>query len=381
MNFTKAYSYISYLLVDGVAKLGPFIVLLYLGKNTTSNELTRLESYVIYSNLFVNVLTLGQNAVYITNLYDKERHKYNLKAVILVHFLVLILAFLIRKTEVVYAIIFSLLSFVYNLIQSFENIKGSPQVQRRRDIYYLVIFVIFTIVLSVFLSRSYLLRVLPVLAALFLVVILTSSKEAFQSLQNFSSRILTFPGEVLLLITITLLQWFVVYADKLLLKFWGNGVATTDYFLLTSCMTIQLLICLALLKVVRRDLITLDTKEVYKRFKLYILVSVMAGLLCFSFAILYLGNTIILIDYWSLLPLYFSISIFYFIHTLFLKENKQKNYIKITAILIFLSMITSVLCILFENIKSFHLANTVLYLIMTIILFVNTNYYDTFSSK
>lgn len=380
MNSTKAYSYISYLLVDGVAKLGPFAVLLYLGKKTSVEELSLLESYVIYSNLFVNVLTLGQNSVYVTNLYDGERNKYNLKAVIFIHFISIIFVLFFRKIEVLYAILFSLISFVFNLTQVYENIHGSPRLQRRRDIINSVIFVILTMVLSVFLSTSYLLRVFPVLASLFLVVLLTTSKGAFQSLRNFSVRISAFSKEVSLLVTIALLQWFVVYADKLLLRSWGDDVATTDYFLLTSCMTMQLLICLALLKVVRRDLLTLDTESVLKRFRWYSIISAIGGFLCFSFAVVYLENTVLLVDYWSLLPLYFSISIFYFVHTLFLKGNKEQNYSKITSILVVLSLIILSFCLLMENIIIFHLANTVLYLIMTTILFVNTKYYDSISS-
>lgn len=381
MNSTKAYSYISYLLVDGVAKLGPFAVLLYLGKKTSVEELSLLESYVIYSNLFVNVLTLGQNAVYVTNLYDGERNKYNLKAVIFIHLLSIIFVLFFRKIEVFYAILFSLLSFVFNLTQVYENIHGSPRVQRRRDIIYSVIFVIITIVLSVFLSTSYLIRVFPVLASLFLVVILTTSKGAFQSLRNFSVRISAFSKEVSLLVTIALLQWFVVYADKLLLRSWSEDVATTDYFLLTSCMTMQLLICLALLKVVRRDLLTLNTDAVLKRFRWYSIISAIGGFLCFSFAVFYLENTVLLVDYWSLLPLYFSISIFYFVHTLFLKANKEQNYSKITSILVVLFLIITSFCLFMENIIILHLANTVLYLIMTTILFVNTKYYDSISSE
>lgn len=380
MNSTKAFSYISYLLADGVAKLGPFVVLLYLGKKTSIEELSLLESYVIYSNLFVNVLTLGQNAVYVTNLYDCERNKYNLKVVIFIHLLSIMVVLFLRKTEVFYAILFSLLSFVFNLTQVYENIHGSPRLQRRRDIIYSVIFAIITIVLSVFLSNSYLLRVFPVLVSLFLVVILTTSKGALQSLRNYSARISIFSEEVWLLITIALIQWFVVYADKLLLRSWGEVVANTNYFLLTSCMTMQLLICLALLKVVRRDLLTLDTEAVLKRLRWYSIISAIAGFLCFSFAMFYLENTVLLVHYWSLLPLYFSISIFYFVHTLFLKANKEQNYSKITSILIVLFLITLSFSLLMENIIKFHLANTVLFLIMTTILFVNTKYYDSISS-
>lgn len=380
MNSTKAYSYISYLLVDGVAKLGPFVVLLYLGKNSNIEDVSLLESYVIYSNLFVNVLTLGQNGVYIANLYDGQRNSYNLKAVMVSHLVGLILAIFIGKIEVIYAILFSLLSFVYNLTQTFENIHGAPHLQRRRDIIYSVLFVIITMILSAYLSSSYLLRVLPVLLSLFVVVILTTSKKAFKSLRNFSRRISTFSGETWLIVAIALFQWYVVYADKLLLRSWGKSVGTADYFMLTSCMTIQLLISLAILKVVRRDLLKLETEAVLRRFKWYSIVSVISGFLCFSFAVLYLSNTMLIGEYWSLLPLYFSISIFYFMYSLFLRANTQKSYSKITFVMLVLFLIFSSFSLVMKNINVFHLANTVLYLIMTTILFVNTQYYDTISS-
>ena len=79
----------------------------------------------------------------------------------------MLLAVFLGRTEVIYAILFSLLSFVFNLTQVYENIHGFPHIQRRRDLIYSVIFVLITIVLSVYLRSSYLLRVFPVLAALF----------------------------------------------------------------------------------------------------------------------------------------------------------------------------------------------------------------------
>ena len=148
MSSIKIYRYISYLFVDGIAKLGPFLVLLYLGKNTSSAEISLLESYVIYSNLFVNVLTLGQNSVYVTNIYDADRNSYNLKAVLFVHLIGIIICFYFGLYYVIYATIFSLLSFVFNLTQSYENIKGSPYLQRKRDLIYSLLFVFSTLLFS-----------------------------------------------------------------------------------------------------------------------------------------------------------------------------------------------------------------------------------------
>ena len=146
-------------------------------------------------------------------------------------------------------------------------------------------------------------------------------------------------------------------------------------------MTIQLLTSLALLKVIRRDLLIIKQEDIFRTFKWYFLISMISGLLCFSFAIRYIGSKSMLIDYWGLLPLYLSISIFYFVHTLFLKANKKHNYQRVTTILIISFAFFAILSISMKSIQIFHLANTGLYLVMTIILFINTEYYDTFSIK
>ena len=100
-------SLVKYLLVDGLSKGAPFLVLLILGRYIIDSELIIIEKFLIYANLIIGVLTFSQQSIFTKSLYldlnKSKLHSPNIFALLIPAVLLFLISIFFKEWALTWA--------------------------------------------------------------------------------------------------------------------------------------------------------------------------------------------------------------------------------------------------------------------------------------